>query len=325
MDRTEGTGTIAATISTMKLWIDTDPGVDDAMALLMLLRAPDVEVLGLGIVGGNVGVRACSDNALKLLDVLGLDVPVHPGVAEPLLPRRAHDAGHVHGRDGFGDVGYRRSMRSCESLHAALALIEASRRCPGELDLLTLGPLSNFALALSLDPALATRLRSWVCMGGALTGHGNTEYVTSEFNLAFDPEAAAICFERGPRVVIVDWELVGRHGVPLPEFEDWLDADTAQARFYRAISRRTRDFYRRIGKDVFTPADALAATVVLAPEAIIEQTARPLAIETGGHLSRGQSVVDWQRRSGRPDNADLVLAVDLDRHRGLLRRGLGLD
>src|SRR5690606_24383366 len=173
--------------------------------------------------------------------------------------------GHVHGRDGFGDIGYRRSTRRPEALHAALALIQASHAHPGELVLLTLGPLTNFALALRLDPGLATRLDAWVCMGGAATAHGNTEFLASEFNIAFDAEAAAICFARGPRAVVVDWESVERHGVPLAEFEQWLGADTPAARFYRAISRKTRAFYRRIDKAHFTPADPLATTVLLQP------------------------------------------------------------
>ena len=88
----------------MKLWIDTDPGVDDALALLMALAHPQAQVLGLGIVGGNVGVAPCTANALKLLDVIGRsDVPVYAGTPWPLLPPRASDAGHVHGRDGFGE------------------------------------------------------------------------------------------------------------------------------------------------------------------------------------------------------------------------------
>lgn len=307
----------------MKLWIDTDPGVDDALALLMALATPQVEVVGLGIVGGNVGLSACIDNALKLLDVVGAHVPVHPGAAEPLLPPQAGDAGHVHGLDGFGDVGYRRSACAPEALHAALALIAASHRHAGELNLLTLGPLTNFALALRLDPSLDERLAGWVCMGGAVTAHGNTEFLTSEFNIAFDAEAAAICFARGPRALLVDWEAVGRHGVALDEFEHWLAAEAAPARFYRAISRKTREFYRRRGKTHFTPADALAMTVALQPDRIVETLARPLAVETAAVLTRGQTVVDWHRRSGRPDNADVVMAVDIDAHRANLRRALG--
>lgn len=308
----------------MKLWIDTDPGVDDALALMMAFAAPGVELVGLGIVGGNVGLAACTANALKLLDIADCDVPVHVGTDEPLLPPQANDAGHVHGRDGFGDVGFRRSRRTAQPTHAALALLEASHRHAGELTLLTLGPLTNLALALKLDPGLGERLAGWTCMGGAVTAQGNTEYITSEFNIVFDPEAAAICFARGPRVRLVDWEAVTRHGIPLAQFESWLDADTAPARFYRAISRKTRSFYRAIGKDHFTPADALAMTAVLQPDAVSEQVARPVAIELAGALTRGQSVVDWRRRTGRPDNADVVMAVDLDRHRALIRAALGI-
>jgi len=308
----------------MKLWIDTDPGVDDALALMMALTAPDIDVVGLGIVGGNVGLAACTANALKLLDMLGRDVPVHPGAAEPLLPPQAYDAAHVHGRDGFGDVGYRPTGRSASTMHAANALIEASHRHARELVLLTLGPLTNVALALRLDPALPQRLKQWICMGGAVTAHGNTEFVTSEFNIAFDAEAAAICFERGPIATLVDWECVERHGVPLAEFEHWLDAPTVEARFFRAISARTRAFYRRIDKDHFTPADALATTILLSPDSVIERTLRPVSIETRGRFTFGQSVVDWRHRSGRPDNADIVLRVDIDLHRAQLRRALGL-
>lgn len=309
----------------MKLWIDTDPGVDDALALLMAFAHPDADVLGLGIVGGNVGLDACTGNALKLLDAIGRDgVPVHVGAGDPLLPPLANDAGHVHGRDGFGDIGSRPSRRTPAAGHAAQALIDATLRHPGEVLLVTLGPLTNFALALSLDPGLAARLAGWVCMGGAVTGHGNTEYLTSEFNVAFDPEAAEICFARGPRAIVVDWELVCRHGVPLEEFEQWLDADTPAARFYRAISRKTRAFYREHGRNEFAPADALAMTVVLDEAAALERQSRPLKVELSGALSRGQTVVDWNRRSGRPDNADLVMAVDIQRHRALLRMALGL-
>lgn len=309
----------------MKLWIDTDPGVDDALALFMVLAAPGIDVLGLGIVGGNVGVKACTANALKLLDIARRDVPVHPGASEPLLPPRVYDAGHVHGRDGFGDIGYRPSARTPAAMHAALALIDASQRHPGELTLLTLGPLTNVALALRLDPSLRDRLKAWICMGGAVTAHGNTEFTTSEFNFAFDADAAAICFARGPDAILVDWETVGRHGVPLEEFEAWLEDDTAAARFYRAISRKTRAFYRRIGKRHYTPADALAATVAMQPESILERIRRPVAIETAATLGRGQSVVDWTHRHGTPDNADIVLSVDMDAHRRQLRRALGLD
>lgn len=308
----------------MKLWIDTDPGVDDALALLMVFATPAVDVVGLSIVGGNVGLRACAANALKLLDVVDRDVPVHGGAHEPLMPPKAYDAGHVHGHDGFGDVGYRPSVRTLDPMHGALALIEASHAQPGELVLLTLGPLTNFALALRLDPELPGRLKSWVCMGGAVSAHGNTEFLTSEFNVAFDAEAAAICFARGPQAQLVDWEAVERHGVPLAEFEQWLHADTRAARFYRAISRKTRAFYRRIGKDHFTPADALATTVLLQPGSVRERAIRPLAVETAGALTHGQTVVDWRERSGSPANADIILRVDPDTHRSQLRRALGI-
>lgn len=307
----------------MKLWIDTDPGVDDALALLMALAEPRAQVLGLGIVGGNVGLAACCANALKLLEAMARDdVPVHAGADAPLMPVRAADAGHVHGSDGFGDVGLRRARRSPAQSHAALALIEAVQRHPGEVTLVSLGPLTNVALAMALEPTLASALAGWVCMGGAVGARGNTEYVTSEFNFAFDPEAAAICFERGPVATVVDWELVLRHGVDMHTFETWLAVDSTPARLYRAISRRTRDFKRRRGGAAYTPADALAMTVALDADSVRGVESRALAVEVAGQLSRGQSVVDWRGRSGRHDNARIVTAVDDARHQARLRAAL---
>lgn len=309
----------------MKLWIDTDPGVDDALALLMAFADPGVELVGLGIVGGNVGLPACTANALKLCELAGRPLlPVHPGADSPLLPRRAEDAAHWHGRDGFGDVGLRPPKTRPATLHAALALVEASHRHPGDLHLLTLGPLTNFALALALDPGLAGRLAGWTCMGGAVGARGNTEFLAAEFNLAFDAEAAALCFARGPALTLVDWELVLRHGLDLDEVERWLAGDTVPARFYRAISRITRDRHRGEGMGRFTPADALAMTVLLEPAAVLASVTRPVAVETAGALARGQTVVDWNRRSGRPDNARIVTALDDEAHRRRLRMALGL-
>lgn len=310
----------------MKLWIDTDPGVDDALALLMAFADPGVELIGLGIVGGNVGLAACTANALKLCELAGRPLlPVHPGAGRPLLPRRADDAAHWHGRDGFGDVGLRPATVRPAASHAALALIEASHRHAGELHLLTLGPLTNFALALGLDTGLAGRLAGWTCMGGAVGARGNTEFLTAEFNLAYDAEAAALCFAHGPPVTLVDWELVLRHGLALDEVERWLACDSVAASFYRAISRITRDRHRGEGGGRFTPADALAMTVLLEPGAVLESVSRPLAVETTGALARGQTVVDWTRRSGRPDNARIVTAVDDAAHRRRLRAALEQD
>src|SRR6476661_3629981 len=132
------------------LLIDTDPGVDDALALLMAFDDPHHEVVGLSIAAGNVGLEHTVANALKLCEVAGVDVPVFPGCAVPLL-HPSRDAAYVHGRDGFGDTGYEQATRAPEAEHAALAILRLSHEHAGRLLLVALGPLTNVALALKLD------------------------------------------------------------------------------------------------------------------------------------------------------------------------------
>ena len=147
------------------LLIDTDPGVDDALALLMAFNDPRHELVGLTIAAGNVGLGHTVANALKLCEVAGVDVPVFAGCATPLV-RDAEDAAHVHGIDGFGDIGYPPAARQAEDEHAALAILRLSHVHAGRLLLVALGPLTNLALALRLDPTLPQRVARLVEMGG---------------------------------------------------------------------------------------------------------------------------------------------------------------
>lgn len=303
----------------MPLLIDTDPGVDDAWALLMAFASERHRVVGLTLTAGNVGLEHTVRNALKLCEVAGVDVPVFPGCAVPLV-FPAEDAAYVHGRDGFGDTGYLAPERSAEGEHAALALIRLSHTHPGLL-LVCLGPLTNLALALRLDPALPSRIGRLVVMGGAVTGQGNTS-VSAEFNIAFDPEAAHIVFEAFEAFDLVDWEAVLRHGLPHAEVAQWLDAPTHKAAFYRAISRRTREWSEDRRGDLWHCADGLAMAAALEPEAATGWSRHAVEVETGGRLTRGATVVDWADRSGRPARARILAGLDPARYRDRLRRAL---
>jgi len=290
------------------LLIDTDPGVDDALALLMAFADPGHRLLGLTVAAGNVGLRHTVANALKLCEVAGLAIPVHAGCPVPLL-HAAEDAAYVHGDDGFGDVGFVPAMRQAEDEHAALAIIRHAREHEGRLLLVTLGPLTNLALALRLDPGLPGRIGRLVVMGGAVTGLGNTS-IAAEFNIAFDPEAADVVFRAFPRFELVDWEAVMRHGLGLDDVEGWLAAGGARARFYADISRanRARPADRRGGR--WLCADALAMAVALRPAGVVRAQDRPLSVELEGRLSRGATLVDWQQRSGLPANARILMDYD---------------
>lgn len=310
------------------LLIDTDPGIDDALALLMAFAEPRHQVVGLTIAAGNVGLAHTVRNALKLCEVAGRDdVPVHAGCAAPLL-QPSEDAAFVHGQDGFGDIGYTPSARVAEDEHAALAILRLSQQHAGRLVLVALGPLTNLALALKLDPTLPQRVARCVVMGGAVTEHGNMT-PTAEFNIAFDPEAAHIVFSAfgqgqgsGPKIELADWEANLQHGFAHAQFDQWLQAGGTRARFYDNISRHTRDWARGRRGERWHSADALAMALALQPEGARETVERPLAVELAGTLTRGASVVDWDRQSGRPDNAAILVHYDQARYEAMIRAAL---
>ena len=303
------------------LLIDTDPGVDDALALLMAFNDPHHALLGLTITAGNVGLAHTVANALKLCEVAGRDVPVYAGCPVPLV-HAAEDAAYVHGQDGFGDTGYTPAQRGPEAEHAALAIIRFAKAHEGRLLLVMLGPLTNLALAVRLDPDLPKRIGRLVVMGGAVTGQGNTS-VPAEFNIAFDPEAAEVVFRAFPRFELADWEAVLRHGFPHRTFEAWLAAGDGRARFYDGISRFTRAWSAGRRGELWHSADALAMAAALQPDGVLRAEERHLAVELEGRLSRGATVVDWQQRSGRPANARIVMDYDQARFEAQIRAALG--
>ena len=303
------------------LLIDTDPGVDDALALLMAFNDPAHEVVGLGIAAGNVGLAHTVRNALKLCEVAGRDdVPVFPGCAAPLV-HPSPDAADVHGADGFGDTGYLPSARTAEAEHAALALLRLSHRHAGRLLLVALGPLTNIALALRLDPTLPQRVSRFVVMGGAVTGHGNLT-AAAEFNVAFDPEAAHIVFAAFPRIELVDWEATLAHGLPHDRVQQWLAADSPRARFYEAISRQTREWSVDRRGELWHSADALAMAHALRPAHALETVRRELRIELEGRHARGATVVDWRAPAGSGGNVDIVRRYDQARFEALVHDAL---
>jgi len=303
----------------LSLLIDTDPGVDDALAILMAHAHADVA--GLTIAAGNVGLAHTVGNALKLVETLGARTPVFPGCPTPLvLP--AADAAFVHGADGFGDAGYLPASGRAADEHAANAIVRLARERPGELTLVALAPLTNLALALRLDPELPSRFKRLVVMGGAVTGRGNIDRVPTEFNIGFDPEAAHVVFSTWPNFDLVDWEACVRHAMDFARFDAMLAGGNERARFYAAIVRKAREFNAAHGRGGMIAADALAMAVALEPDIVRVAEERHVGIELTGTLTRGATVVDWEGRLGLPANARIVLEVDQKRFEALVASGL---
>jgi purine nucleosidase len=305
-----------------QLLIDTDPGVDDALAILMAHAHADV--VGLTVAAGNVGLVHTVRNARKLVELLGVDTPVFPGCGAPLVRAPTEDAAFVHGRDGFGDVGFDEPLPKARDEHAALAILRLTRERPGELTIVALGPLTNLAVALRLDPGLPQRVKRLVIMGGAVTGHGNTGTVPAEFNIGFDPEAAHVVFEGFPHFDLVDWEATVRHGFADATLDGWLAGGDGRAAFFGAIVQTARAFNASRERDGFIAADALAMAVALDPGIVTRGETRHVAIELDGRLTRGATVVDWTGRLGGAPNARIALEVDRDRFGAMIALALGV-
>jgi purine nucleosidase len=303
------------------LVIDTDPGVDDAQAILLAFAHPGATVHALTVVAGNVGLDRTVANACTILDVLDAPPgapPVFPGCPGPLLGSRV--AATSHGSDGLGDGGFPASTRPVEAEHAALALTRLGRASPGALTLVTIGPLTNLALALTLDPDLPRRYRRLVVMGGAVRGTGNMPSPSTEFNIRSDPEAAAIVLGRWPELTLVPWETVMRYPIGLERLEELTSGPGRRALFLRRITRdRPRHVQTHFGVAGIFAADPLAMAVAVEPGIVTRSERRHVTVELAGPSTRGQTTVDWFGFGGGTPNVDVVLEVDGNRFWELMK------
>jgi purine nucleosidase len=186
--------------------IDTDTASDDAVAILMALRHPDVHVEALTVVSGNVGLVQAVQNALYTVELCGADVPVHPGAARPMM-RALETADYVHGADGMGDCGLALHGRIPSEGRGADVIVDTILGAPGEITLVTLGPLTNVALAVLRAPEIVDAVERVVVMGGTgVNGPGNVSAM-AEYNFWADPEAARIVVRSGLPLELVGWDI----------------------------------------------------------------------------------------------------------------------
>ncbi len=307
-----------------KFIIDTDPGVDDAHALLMAFAHPNVEVEAICVVAGNVGLERTLANTCTILDIIDTDVPVYRGCNGPLVIPGADAAEHVHGQDGLGDIGYPPSNRKIEVEHAAAALVRMANEAPGELTLVAVGPLTNVAVALKLDPDLPNKLKRLVVMGGAIYAQGNTSNLSTEFNIYADPEAAFVVFKAWPELTLVSWETTLAHPISEHVIASWQSLPTPQAKFFEKISAGVRTFLKKVyDEERMFAADGLAMAVALEPDIVTAAEKHHVSIELNGRFTRGQTTVDWMDRGEHLPNANIVLTVDQSRLETLLTMALG--
>lgn len=255
-------------VSVSKVILDTDPGIDDALALLFLAASPALELLAVTTVHGNAGVDITTRNALYLTWRFGIEVPVHRGASKPLDRPENPPATMVHGHNALGDVPLEPPPIRAAATPAYQAIIDLARSHPGEITLIAIGPLTNLALALQADPGIADLFKQVVIMGGAFGFDGVYGNVTplAEANIYNDPEAAQCVFAAGWPLTVVSLDVTAGC-VMSPEYIATIGADAGEAgRFIAQISEPYIAFYR--GRDHIDGCcmhDAAAVGWLIAP------------------------------------------------------------
>ena len=303
---------------TVPLILDVDTGIDDALALLYACASPEAELVAVTCVAGNVEARQVAANTLAVLELAGrTDVPVHLGEQHPLV-KPLVTTPETHGPRGIGYAELPAARRALEQEHAVDRIVGLARARPGEITLVTLGPLTNLARALVHEPALPELLKGWVMMGGAYRAPGNTT-PTTEWNLHVDPDAAKSVFAAwgGPtlpvamgldvteraRLLPAHLERIAAHAGGSPEAKPVLRfLDDAQ-RFYFEFHDKYDGFYGAFVHDPFVVAAALDPGLAQTRPVFVD-------VETGPGLAHGMTVADWRGLTGRPSN--LAVAVEAD-------------
>ena len=301
-----------------QFWIDTDTASDDAVALVMAFKNPAVEVVGISVVAGNVPLDQATQIALYTAEICGAKVPIHAGASRALV-RSFVTAQNVHGSDGMGDIGLPLGGRTPTSTDGVQALINAFRANPGTMDLVTLGPLTNVALAIRAEPKFASWVRRCVIMGGTGVLPGNITPL-AEFNFWVDPEAAQIVFESGMPLEMVGWDVSVADAVISDALAAEIRALGSLGAFCVDIQKVLREFCRNETKlDGFDLPDPIAMAVAIEPDMATSEAHLRVEIMLGeGHV-RGQSMVDHLGGTKREPNCRVVYRVDRERFVGALK------
>jgi purine nucleosidase len=306
-------------------FIDTDAGVDDAVALLVCLQQDDFNCRAITTVAGNTDVEHVDGNVGRVLDLLQKDIPFYSGAARPFFQKivRADD---IMSADGLG--GASSSLPPVEHLplpeHAAsqlpILIDEASKS--SKISLITLGPLTNLALALRLFPAMIDQVDRLFVMGGAVYGQGNSSPV-AEFNFFCDPEAAAVVFSAGFKEIwLLPWEVSVQQPLPWIHYQRMCDLDNSHGVFFRKITKATELFLKEFHFPGLPLPDLLTVAIAMDPTLATEVRDAYVEIQYSKGTGYGLSAVDWRNLTGKSPNARVVTAVNAEAIYDLLEQKL---
>jgi len=301
----------------LSILLDCDPGLDDALAILLAHGDPNIDLVGITTVGGNVGIENTTKNALELREYLGFEtIPVSAGAGSPLV-RPTKNASHVHGEGGMGTVELPAAELATSGQHAVDFIIDTIRARPSAIHLVATGPLTNIALALEKDPGIARLVASFTIMGGSFTRGNATP--AAEFNIYADPEAAKIVFDADWNVTMVGLDLTLQ-----------AQANGAVIERFRTLGALAEELIIPLATHWVNPHDddwngqavhdVVAVAYVTRPDLFASRPAR-VEVETRGEFTEGMTVVDFN--SPNP-NATVPVTLDVNGFWAYVEHAYGL-
>ena len=291
-----------------RIIIDTDPGIDDSLAILLAVASPEIQVEGLTVVSGNCTLENGVINALSVLELAGrADLPVFGGAARPLV-QPLLIAPETHGERGIGYARLPYPVAKPSSQHAVEFIIEKVSAHPGEISLVCIGPLTNLALALRLAPQIVEKIPEVIIMGGAIRHEGNTTAL-AEFNTYCDPHAAHIVFHSGLPITLVPLDVTYQVNLTRMDIQRLLDIPSPISTFIADATRFYMEFHDEYQKiDGCIINDPLALALTIAPHFVTTEELF-VDVDISGGVSMGKTFADFYRISQNPPNMDVALRV----------------
>lgn len=293
-----------------RVLIDCDPGIDDALALLLAHVSPEIELAAVTVTGGNCSMEQGVRNALSVLDLVRSDVPVVRGVALPLI-RPPYTAPETHGDSGLGNAHLPDPSTAPADDHAVDRIIREVLRAPEPITIVAIGPLTNVALAIRREPRIVERVHEVIVMGGAFDVPGNTTPL-AEFNVYVDPHAAHIVLHSGMPITIISWDITSRVLLLQQDVDRLLEQPSPISRFIADATSFYIDFHDTyFGYTGCAINDPCALALVFRPDlAVCDELF--MDVEIASETSIGKTIADVNNVWKRPPNVRLVRSFDAD-------------